>query len=167
MIEFLNAISHGNAYVQSKGLRFYIMTFQLRRVSVLIKDWDRILCRYTPKEWVTSILNTIDHDTSYLGFSEYVSYASWVQRMHPETVEVQRQKTWRRHPPQGRRDIMLKGQSRQDKLCCPTREYLWYRTRQGMEYVGWEIGHACNMGNSETYGISFSSTPVKRNVRSS
>ena len=79
MIDFLSAISHGNAYAQSKGLRFYIITFQLRRVSLLIKDWDRILPRYTPKEWVTSILNTIDHDTSYPGFSEYVSYASWVQ----------------------------------------------------------------------------------------
>lgn len=113
-----------------------------------------IRCRNKPEEWAARILHTIDHDTKYLGFSEYVAYASWVQHRHSETVRVEREANWRRFPPRGRLDIALIGWLRKDKLCCPTRLYLRYRTRQGIEYVGWEIAHACNMGDGETYGLS-------------
>lgn len=95
----------------------------------------------------------------FLGFSEYVAYASWLLEFKPDRVKVMDKPTWRRMTPLRRPGMLLTSFFRRDGLCCPTRFYLWYRMWQGLDYVGWEIGHmpGCRFNSprfEHSYGVS-------------
>ena len=91
--------------------------------------------------WAWNILSSIPSEVLNIGFSEYASYASWVIKHHPGSIDIQSRQTWSRYAP------LQVFPSPFRNSCCPTEEDVKYiKEKTTLEFVGFEFGHIfyCN-----------------------
>jgi len=88
--------------------------------------------------------NATAADAVHLGFSEYASYAAWVDRhAFQDVLHVDGPaERWSRHPAGGRWAVAASRLADARGRCCPSRRLLAATQRRGWLYAGFEVGHA-------------------------
>jgi hypothetical protein len=105
--------------------------------------------------WAIAILQSLDDENLHLGFSEYGSYASYVDKHYPDMVDVEVRKNWARASG-GKLGISLQRWMNHDGLCCPGPGVLNLMRSRRFQYVGHEIGHVESCAyNSPAHALSY------------
>ncbi len=101
--------------------------------------------------WAAAVLCALPSSALHLGFSEYASYASWVQARAPGDAALAPRREWTRHPLGSVWAVAATRAAHPARRCCPTRRLLAATAAQGWLYTGFEAGHVARL-----CGVGFS-----------